>query len=115
MRELRDCMTFVRRSDRESNLLSYLVLPSCLIIDEAGHCEFDEENTRLFFDMANRRYQRESFSNMALTSNRDPAQWKANFCENDALLCVRPGGLATPWIGDFRLTKIGVFLLTRSG
>ena len=46
MTELRDRMTSARRSGRESNLLSYLVRPSCLIIDEVGHCEFDKENTR---------------------------------------------------------------------
>ena len=28
------------------------------------------------------------YSNMVFTSNRDPAQWKENFCENDALLCA---------------------------
>ena len=78
-------MTSARRSGRESNLLSYLVRPSCLIIDEVGHCEFDKENTRLFFDMVDRRYQKEGYSNMVFTSNRDPAQWKENFCENDAL------------------------------
>ena len=88
MTELRDRMTSARRSGRESNLLSYLVRPSCLIIDEVGHCELDKENTRLFFDMVDRRYQKEGFSNMVFTSNRDPAQWKENFCENDALLCA---------------------------
>ena len=74
MTELRDRMTSARRSGRESNLLSYLVRPSCLIIDEVGHCEFDKENTRLFFDMVDRRYQKEGYSNMVFTSNRDPAQ-----------------------------------------
>ena len=88
MTELRDRMTSARRTGRESNLLAYLVRPSCLIIDEVGHCEFDKENTRLFFDMVDRRYQKEGFSNMVFTSNRDPAQWKENFCENDALLCA---------------------------
>ena len=71
MTELRDRMTSARRSGRESNLLSYLVRPSCLIIDEVGHCEFDKENTRLFFDMVDRRYQKEGYSNMVFTSNRD--------------------------------------------
>ena len=28
------------------------------------------------------------YYNMVFTSNRDPAQWKENFCENDALLCA---------------------------
>ena len=47
MTELRDRMTSARRSGRESNLLSYLVRPSCLIIDEVGHCEFDTTVTLL--------------------------------------------------------------------
>ena len=38
--------------------------------------------------MVDRRYQKEGYSNMVFTSNRDPAQWKENFCENDALLCA---------------------------
>ena len=88
MTELRDRMTTARRAGRESNLLAYLVRPACLMIDEVGHCELDKENTRLFFDMVDRRCQKEGCSNMVFTSNRDPAQWKENFCENDALLCA---------------------------
>ena len=88
MTELRDRMTDARRAGRESTLLSSLVRPSCLIIDEVGHCEFDKENTRLFFDMVDRRYQKEGCYNMVFTSNRDPAQWQENFCENDSLLCA---------------------------
>lgn len=48
MTELRDRMTDARRAGRESTLLAALVRPSCLIIDEVGHCEFDKESTRLF-------------------------------------------------------------------
>lgn len=88
MTELRDRMTDARRSGRASALLAALVRPSCLIIDEVGHCEFDKENTRLFFDMVDRRYQKDGYYNMVFTSNRDPAQWQENFCENDSLLCA---------------------------
>lgn len=88
MTELRDRMISARRAGRESTLLASLVRPACLIIDEVGHCEFDKENTRLFFDMVDRRYQKEGYSNMVFTSNRNPAEWKENFCENDALLCA---------------------------
>ncbi len=35
-----------------------------------------------------RRYQKVGCANMVFTSNRDPAQWKDNFCENNALLCA---------------------------
>lgn len=87
MSELRDRMTDARRAGRESTLLASLVRPSCLI-DEVGHCEFDKENTRLFFDMVDRRYQKDGYYNMVFTSNRDPAQWQENFCENDSLLCA---------------------------
>ena len=87
MSELRDRMTDDRRAGRESTLLASLVRPSCLI-DEVGHCEFDKENTRLFFDMVDRRYQKDGYYNMVFTSNRDPAQWQENFCENDSLLCA---------------------------
>ena len=50
MSELRDRFTAARRSGKEASILNGLVRPSCLIIDEVGHCEFDKENTRLFFD-----------------------------------------------------------------
>ena len=88
MSELRDRMTEARRTGREGTLLASLVRPSCLIIDEVGHCEFDKENTRLFFDMVDRRYQKEGYYNMVFTSNRDPSQWHENFRESDALLCA---------------------------
>ena len=58
MSELRDRMTAARRAGKEGTLLTALVRPSCLIIDEVGHCEFDKENTRLFFDMVDRRYHK---------------------------------------------------------
>ena len=50
MSELRDRFTQARRTGREASVINGLVRPSCLIIDEVGHCEFDKENTRLFFD-----------------------------------------------------------------
>lgn len=88
MSELRDRMTDARRAGREGTLLSSLVRPSCLIIDEVGHCEFDKENTRLFFDMVDRRYYKEGSYNMVFTSNKDPSQWPENFTGNDSLLCA---------------------------
>ena len=38
--------------------------------------------------MVDRRYQKDGCYNMVFTSNRDPAQWKENFSENDSLLCA---------------------------
>ena len=88
MSELRDRFTAARRSGKESSCLNGLVRPSCLIIDEVGHCEFDKENTRLFFDLIDRRYNKEGNFNIVFTSNKNPSQWRENFNEDDALLCA---------------------------
>ena len=50
---------------------------------ENRHCG----NTRLFFDMIDRRYNKEGAYNIVFTSNKTPSQWKNNFDEDDALLC----------------------------
>ena len=87
MSELRDKFTAARRAGKEASALNGLVRPSCLIIDEVGHCEFDKENTRLFFDLIDRRYNKEGNFNIVFTSNKTPSQWRGNFNEDDALLC----------------------------
>ena len=87
MSELRDRFTTARRSGKEASVLNSLVRPSCLIIDEVGHCEFDKENTRLFFDLIDRRYQKEGSFNIVFTSNKNPSQWRDVFNEDDSLLC----------------------------
>ena len=76
--ELRDRFTTARRSGKTDSCLSGLVRPSCLIIDEIGHCAFDKENTRLFFDLIDRRF----------TSNKNPALWREDFEEDATLLCT---------------------------
>ena len=88
MSELRDRFTSARRSGKEASCLNGLVRPACLIIDEVGRCEFDKENTRLFFDMIDRRYNRDGTNNIIFTSNKAPALWKYDFNEDDDLLCA---------------------------
>lgn len=88
MSELRDKFTAARRTGKEASALTSLVRPSCLIIDEVGHCEFDKANTRLFFDLIDRRYNKEGPYNTIFTSNKNPALWRSNFNEDDALLCA---------------------------
>lgn len=88
MSELRDKFTMARRTGKEAAVLNGLVRPSCLIIDEVGHCEFDKENTRLFFDLIDRRYNKEGNFNIVFTSNKSPSLWRENFNEDDALLCA---------------------------
>jgi len=88
MPELRDKFTAARRAGKEAAILNGLVRPSCLIIDEVGHCEFDKENTRLFFDLIDRRYNKEGNFNIVFTSNKHPSHWRSNFNEDDSLLCA---------------------------
>ncbi len=86
--ELRDRFTMARRSGKTDSCLSCLVRPSCLIVDEIGHCAFDRENTRLFFDLIDRRYNKEGNFNMIFTSNKNPALWREDFDEDATLLCA---------------------------
>jgi hypothetical protein len=76
------------RLSQKASILNGLVRPSCLIIDEVGHCEFDKENTRLFFDLIDRRYNKEGNYNIVFTSNKNPSLWRGNFNEDDSLLCA---------------------------
>ena len=77
-----------RRVEKTDSCLNGLVRPSCLIIDEIGHCAFDKENTRLFFDLIDRRYNKEGNFNMIFTSNKNPALWREDFDEDATLLCA---------------------------
>lgn len=86
--ELRDKFTTARRAEKTASMLTSLVRLSCLIIDEIGHCEFDKENTRLFFDLIDRRYNKEGAYNIVFTSNRSPSLWRENFNEEASLLCA---------------------------
>lgn len=88
MTELRDRMMTARSTGKTSRLINGLVRPSCLVIDEVGHCQFDKENTQLFFDLVDRRYNKEGNFNMVFTSNKMPSEWESNFSENDSLLCA---------------------------
>ena len=86
--ELRDRFAAAKRSGKTDSCLNGLVRPSCLIIDEIGHCAFDKESTRLFFDLVDRRYNKEGNFNMIFTSNKNPALWREDFDEDATLLCA---------------------------
>ena len=58
------------------------------IIDEIGRSIFDMENTRLFFDMIDRRCSKEGPNCIIFTSNLTPDKWRDFFREEDALLCA---------------------------
>ena len=86
--ELNEKFTKARRTGTESSAVSGLVRPSCLIIDEIGRSIFDMENTRLFFDMIDRRCSKEGPNCMIFTSNLTPDKWRDFFREEDSLLCA---------------------------
>lgn len=72
---------------REGKVVASLVKPSCLIIDEIGRCVFDKKETRLFFDMVDKRYEKEGPNLMIVTSNYGPDTWGEHFGESSTLLC----------------------------
>ena len=88
MTELREKMNNARHNGTTANLLKSLVHPACLIIDEVGHCHFDKDDTRLFFDMIDRRCDKERDSTIIFTSNKMPSNWKEDFADNDSLACA---------------------------
>ncbi len=85
--ELNQKFTDARKYGRESSVINGLVKPSCLIVDEVGRCVFDKENTRMFFDVIDRRYNKEGPNTMIFTSNRSPDKWGEFFSEDSSLLC----------------------------
>lgn len=85
--ELNQRFTEARKYGREGSTVNGLVKPTCLIIDEVGHCVFDKENTRLFFDVIDRRYSKDSPNCMIFTSNRGPDTWTEYFTNDQDLLC----------------------------
>ena len=86
--ELNQKLTDARRYGREGAAVTSLLKPSCLIIDEIGRCVFDRENTRLFFDLVDRRYSKDGPNSMIFTSNKNPDKWSEYFSEDDSLLCA---------------------------
>jgi len=86
--ELNQRLSESRKFGREAAVINGLVKPSCLIIDEIGHCVFDKESTRMFFDIIDRRYAKEGPNLMIFTSNKGPDKWSEFFSEDSTLLCA---------------------------
>ena len=86
--ELNQRLVEARKYGREASVVNGLVKPSCLIIDEVGRCVFDIEATRMFFDVIDRRYNKEGPNLMIFTSNKGPDKWGEFFSEDSSLLCA---------------------------
>ena len=74
-----------KRDGTEDKVVGALLKPSCLIIDEIGRCNFDKECTRMFFDLIDRRYEKDCPNCMIFTSNRQPKDWQEFFNAKDDL------------------------------
>ena len=86
--ELRDRLKKAADAGSTSRIVATLVKPSCLIIDEVGRCVFDKDCTDLFFDIVDRRYEKECPNAMVLTSNTPTNNWDEFFTGDDTLLCT---------------------------
>lgn len=86
--ELNQRLSDAVRFGREGSVINGLVKPSCLIIDEIGRCVFNKTNTRLFFDLIDRRYNKDGANTMIFTSNIGPDKWGEYFEEDSTLLCT---------------------------
>lgn len=86
--ELRDKLKRAADSGNTSRTVASLVKPSCLIVDEVGRCTFDKACTDLFFDVVDRRYEKECPNTMILTSNTPTNNWDEFFTGDDTLLCT---------------------------
>lgn len=86
--ELNEKLTNARRFGHEESAIRSLVKPTCLIVDEVGRSIFDKENTRMFFDVVDRRYSKEGPNTMIFTSNLTPDKWGEYFTEESSLLCA---------------------------
>ena len=86
--ELNQKLTNARKYGKVASVTNGLVKPSCLIIDEVGRCVFDEINTQIFFDIIDRRSNKEGPNCMIFTSNKVPSTWGKYFIEQDSLLCA---------------------------
>ena len=86
--ELRDKMERALELGNPAKVVSSLVKPACLIIDEVGRCTFSRECTDMFFDVIDRRYEKEGPNALILTSNTPPVNWDEFFTGDDTLLCT---------------------------
>ena len=71
-----------------SRVAATLARPSCLVIDEVGRCTFDKTCTNLFFDVVDRRYEKEGPNAMVPASNVAPSGWDEFLAGDDTLLCA---------------------------
>ena len=86
--ELKDKLEKSIKAGNSAKVVNGLVRPSCLIIDEIGRCVFDKDCTDLFFDVIDRRYEKDVPNTLVITSNTPVNNWDEFFTGDDSLLCT---------------------------
>lgn len=84
--ELRDKLEKAVRNGTASRAVTSLVRPSCLVVDGIGRCTLDRACTDLFFDVVDRRCEKDGPNTMILTSTEPASKWGDYFTGDDALL-----------------------------
>ena len=84
----RRAVAFSDKTDRGAEHLCAAVLADGLAQVKPQHRVASGLNTRLFFDLIDRRYNKEGNCNMVFTSNKNPALWREDFNEDSTLLCA---------------------------
>lgn len=86
--ELKDRLERSIESGNPAKAVNFLVKPSCLVIDEIGRCTFNRACTDMFFDIIDRRYEKEGPNILILTSNTPPVNWDEFFTGDETLMCT---------------------------
>ena len=71
-----------------SRVAATLARPSCLVIDGVGRRALDKTCTDLFFDVVDRRYEKEGPNAMVPASSVAPSGWDEFLTGDDTLLCA---------------------------
>lgn len=87
MQELKEKIAYSLKVGSSGSLISTYQKYQCLIIDEVGYCSFNDEETRVFFQIVDGLSSRDSGS-IVLTSNKDVDLWSEFFSDMDALECT---------------------------
>lgn len=96
--ELKEKLAKAARAGTAARAVTSLVRPACLIIDEIGRCSFDKECTDLFFDVIDRRYEKEGPNTLIVTSNAPVCNW-AEVLRRRRHAAVHAGPRVRPGVG----------------
>lgn len=87
MQEMKTKIRNAIDNDRASILVQNLVSLPCLIIDEIGFCSLAADESSIFFQIVDERYDKGKKS-MVFTSNKKPSEWRQVFSDGMLAKCI---------------------------